>query len=127
MFGFSICCLLIRSFISLARSALLPDVSSFTCRSVRILGTAPGPIAGQSRPAAWPRPGRQTNTPHTRSANAQHFHRRLNGDKGIASGMPTWRHLLCETLSFSFDPANFLQKLIALRDVSVATIQWLAN
>src|SRR5450631_1279100 len=86
MLGYSICSLLIRSFISLARPAPLPDATSFICKSVRRLGTAPSPISGQSRPAAWPRPGRQMNRPLSRSANAQHFHLRPIIDKGVAPG-----------------------------------------
>src|SRR5262245_47046178 len=48
IFGCRICNLLMRSFISLARSALSPEAISLICKSVRRLETAPGPSPGQS-------------------------------------------------------------------------------
>src|SRR6202035_1799977 len=87
MLGFSICSLLMRSFISLATSTLSLEVTSLTCKSERRLGTAPGPISGQSRPAVWPRAGRQPRTPLKRNMNAIRFHR--GDDAEMVSGSRT--------------------------------------
>src|SRR6476660_8482101 len=84
MLGFSICNLLMRSLMSLARSTLFPDIT-FDCGSVRRFGTAPGFISGQSRPAAWPRAGTQMDRPLSRSANATRFHRRAKAGDGNKS------------------------------------------
>src|SRR5580704_14496209 len=87
MLGFSICSLLMRSFISLATSTLSLEVTSLICKSERRLGTAPGPISGQSRPAVWPRAGRQPRTPLKRSMNAIRFQR--GDDAEMVSGSRT--------------------------------------
>src|SRR4029077_1952030 len=87
MLGFSICSLLMRSFISLATSTLSLEVTSLTCKSERRLGAAPGPISGQSRPVVWPRAGRQPRTPLKRSMNAIRFHR--GADAEMVSGSRT--------------------------------------
>src|ERR1700738_2400671 len=81
MLGRSICSLLTRSFISLATSMLFPEDTSLTCTSERRLGTAPAPISGQSRPAVWPRCGRQPGTPLRRKTNAMLFHRGADAEK----------------------------------------------
>ena len=74
MLGLSLCSLLMRSFISFARSMLVPDAISLACPSVRRLETEP--MSGQSRPAALPWFGAPPRVPLNRKINAICLHRR---------------------------------------------------